>query len=161
MMLLDVLDLDLESSKPFRQKVVERGEDDEEKKSEDAHKDRAERVEESQLLHYRVVGEYHHANADRRIDETHQDIESREDFAGLEDGDADQLLFHLFRWDGQNAVLGSGLHDYKPRRPRIFHDLVGVDLEHDLGCNPCSLRNYSVAGVLGGCSAWLEVAELN
>ena len=97
--LVHVFDFNFKSSEPLGQKIVDRREDDEEDKAEDAQEDRSEHIQKSNFLYHRVA-EDHHPNPDGNVNETYQDLESGHDLAGLQDGDADQLLFHSWWFVG-------------------------------------------------------------
>jgi hypothetical protein len=90
---VNVFDFNFKSPEPLGQKVVDRGEYHEEDETENTEKDRPQKVNNSDDSEL-VVAEDDHWNADERVNEAHQDIESGHDLAGLENRYAAQLFFH-------------------------------------------------------------------
>jgi hypothetical protein len=91
--LVNVLNLNFKSTEPLGQEIVNRGENHEKNETENTGKDRSQKINNSDDSEL-VAAEDNHRNADESVDEAHQNIEGGHYLAGLEDGDADQLLFH-------------------------------------------------------------------
>ena len=91
--LLGILDFDFKATQPRGQQVVERGEYHKENEAERAHNNRHKK-EDHPLDPEGRVAEDEQRNANQRIDKAHQEIKGGRYFAGLQDGNADYLLFH-------------------------------------------------------------------
>ena len=104
--LVNVLNFNFKAAERFGQTVVNRGENHEEDETENASKYRPQKVNESNDSEL-VVAEDDHRNADQSVDEAHQHIKGGHYLAGLENGYADQLLFHsLWLVNGVDFICG-------------------------------------------------------
>lgn len=91
--LLNVLNFNFKSPEPLGQNVVDRRENDKEDETENAGEDRPKKINDAHDSEV-FAAENEHRDASQSVHQTHQDIESSHDLAGLQNGYADQLLFH-------------------------------------------------------------------
>ena len=104
--LVNILDFNFKAAERLGQQVVNRGENHEENETENTGKYRPQQVNESDDADL-VAAEDDHRNADESVNEAHQDIKGGHYLAGLENGYADQLLFHsLWLVKGVGFICG-------------------------------------------------------
>src|SRR5260221_3648452 len=90
---VDVLHFKFNATEPLGQSVVNCSENNEEDEADNAEKDWPKKINDPDDVEP-LAAENNHRNPGKRVNETHQEIERSHYLAGLENGDADQLLCH-------------------------------------------------------------------